>query len=501
MSPPASDLGSLEAKKLKEMREVAWNLESVNQDKMYGAAQTLSMYTVNRTLLPKGMTLLQVEDVFLRKLMVRTVGRNVYGEYIKEFFDSISSLPPAEVAQVLQSIREAFRENGSPVSLGEQKRWIKTLETLGREHQPGVLELMAALGSAGVRWTKKLIRDDIKSLNIGAIASIREFAEKPRKAIAGLLCEEAAEKKRDLLVYIAGVVDRQTIGLLKSFLSGPKWQERKEVASAIGRVGVTSSSGIVRAVLNDPDWRVKQALIESVVIGQSRFNSLQRILEIFVADSHKRVHGSARRLLLRLGNEPCLESALGAQREKLMKRFRDQLLKAASSNKDIDSSWLGVELPDKGVIPIIEAEDTTDVSQPQPVGIQDLEVIAHSDSETPSKPAGINLREALLRKMLESKESTVPPIIIDEPQTAPRPTAAPEEIDLNLSPPARFLALMDKLSANLGKSVPLAIMRVKSIEIEMSTEEFDKILEQLVKEGTVYMVDEETVRRVDVFAE
>jgi hypothetical protein len=35
----------------------------------------------------------------------------------------------------------------------------------------------------------------------------------------------------------------------------------------------------------------------------------------------------------------------------------------------------------------------------------------------------------------------------------------------------------------------------------MSSEEFDEVLGQLVKEGTIYMVDEDTVRRADIMTE
>jgi len=483
-----ASLPDLELRALKEMRRVAWNLESPNQDSMYQAAQSFSIYNVNRTLLPKAMTLLKADDIFLQKLVIRTVGKNVYGGYVKEFFDHLDGISPAEIAQVLMSIREAFKENGPPVSSGEQKQWIQVLEGLGREHQPGILELMATFGTTGVRWTKRLIREDIENLNIGAVASIREFEAKHRNTIVALVCEEAAKRKRDLLPYIAGVVDTKSVRFLRVFLSG-KWQERREVACAIGRVGINTTSGIVREVLNDPDWRVKQALIESIGIGQSCFTSLLRIMEILVADSHKRVHGSARRLLLRLGTEACLNSDIMIQREKLIKRFRGQLLKAAPSNKDIDSSWLGVDMSEDDVIPYFGPEDSSDPSRPEPVGISDF------------APPETDLRQALLKKMLESKESSVPRIGIDDSATVREPSSGPDEVDLRLPPPGRFLALMDRLSANLGKALPLSVMRVKAPEIEMSVKEFDKILDQLVKEGTVYMVDKETIRRADILAE
>jgi len=485
MPPEDLSLAALELKALKDMRRIAWNLESASQESMYQAAQGLSMYDVNRTLLPKAMTLLSAEDMFLQKLVIRTVGRNVYGRYIKDFFDSLSGVSPAETAQVLMSIREAFKENGSPVSTSEQKLWIMALERLGREHQPGIVEIMATLGTTGFRWTKRIIKDDLESFNIGALASIREFQDRHRNALVALVCEEAARRKRDLLPYIAGVVDSKNVRFLSVFLGG-KWKERKEVACGIGRVGIYTTSGIVRQVLNDPDWRVKQALIESIDVSQSSFTRLLRILEILVADSHKRVHGSARRLLLRLGTEICTKSDLMTQREKLMKRFRDQLLKAAPSNKDIDSSWLGVEIAEDGVIPHISPEDSLDSSHPEPVGISDF------------APPETDLRKALLKKMLETKDSSVPPLRIDDSGTVPARSSEPGKVRSKLPAPARFLALMDRLSANLGKELPLAVMRVKAPEIEMSEKEFDKVLDQLVKEGTVYMVDKETVSRVDI---
>ena len=481
-------LADLELKELKEMRRIAWDLESASQELMYQAAQGLSMYDVNRTLLPKAMNLLSAEEIFLQKLVIRTVGRNLFGAYIKEFFDSLVGISPAEVAQVLMGIREAFRENGSPVSASNQRLWIQALEGLGREHQPGIVEIMATLGTAGFGWTKKIIKNDLENLNIGALASIREFRDNHRNALVALICEEAAKSKRELLPYITGVVDRKNVRFLSVFLSG-EWKERKEVACAIGRVGIYTTSGIVRQVLNDPDWRVKQALIESIDVRQSHFNKLLRILEIFVADSHKRVHGSARRLLLRLGTEACANSDVMIQRDKLMKRFRDQLLKAAPSNKDVDSSWLGVEITEDGVIPYISLEDSQDTGDPEPVGISDF------------APPERDLRSALMMKMLETKEYSAPSLEIDDSKAASVRKPKPKRTSSKIPGPARFLALMDRLSAELGKELPLAVVRVKAPEIEMTGKEFDQVLDQLVKEGTVYMVDKETISRVDILAD
>ncbi|MFW9913295.1 MAG: HEAT repeat domain-containing protein [Candidatus Thorarchaeota archaeon] len=497
MSPVSANFLALETKKLEEMRKAAWNLESARPERMYEAAQTLTMYSVNRTLLPSAMHHLLADDIFVRKILFRIAGKNIYGDYIPEFFSQLPNLQPAEVAQVLQSIKEAFRENGPPLEKRELKRWITALEKLGREHQPGMVEIMATFGNYGYRWVTKLIRNNLENLNIGAIAGIREFPEKHRIALVRLLCEEASQRKPELLTYIAGVAGPRSIRFLKSFLSSGTWKDRKEVAEAVGRIGITSTSGLVRDLLNDPDWRVKQALAENIDVPSSKLSSLLRIMEILVADSHTRVKRSAGRTLLRMGLKPCIGSSLDAQRNKLMKRFRGQLLKAAPLNKEIDSTWLGVDLSGESPFPSIAPDDSSDSVKPQPVGLGDLASALSTKKEESTSPEGeVDLRAALLKKMLESKESANDSAVIAEPATSDA-----SKINQGLPPPARFLALMDELSSTLGKSLPVMVMKAKAPEIELSPEEFDEVLGQLVKEGTVYMVDEDTVRRADIMTE
>jgi hypothetical protein len=501
MSAVSTDLLALETKKLEEMRNAAWNLESARPDMMYEAAQTLTTYSVSRTLLPAAMHYLLADDIFVRKILFRTAGKNIYGDYIPEFFSKLPNLPPAEVAQVLQSIKEAFRENGSPKEKKEIRRWITSLEKLGREHQPGVVELMSALGTSGYRWVARLIRNKLEDLNIGAIASIREFPEKQRISLVRLLCEEASQRKKDLLIYIGGVAEPKSVRHLRPFLSSGKWKDRKEVAKVVGNVGITTASGLVRDLLNDPDWRVKQELAENIEVGNSKLSSLLRIMEILVADSHTRVKRSAGRTLLRMGLEPCIGTDITAQRDKVMKRFRPQLLKAAPLNKEIDSSWLGVDFSGESPIPFIAPDDAGESAKPQPVGLGDLASALSTKAETASPGSEVDLRTALLKKMLESKEPTAMPAEVDESAPKDQATSDTSVIDTSIAPPARFLALMDNLSLTLGKALPIMVMKAKAAEIEMSPEEFDEVLGQLVKEGTVYMVDEDTLRRADIMTE
>ncbi|NHJ14675.1 MAG: hypothetical protein EAX95_13430 [Candidatus Thorarchaeota archaeon] len=480
---------------IQELRDVAWNLNSADMQEMYTAAGLLTQFDVNRTILPQVMDLLDADDMFVRKIVFRSAGRNVFGEYIQEFFFALKGLPPAEAMQVLQSIREAFRVHGSPTPTSEQKRWVHALSGLGKEHQPAVFDLMTALGRPGEKWVARFLKENIQSVTIGAIASFAEFPEQSRTRLVRLLIEQASKRKRELLAYVGGIVEAKTVRYLKSFLRSGDWEERKEVATTIGRVGIATASDIVRDVIADPDWRVKQALIESIDVSRSKFAPLRSILEILVTDSHTRVRGSAERLVLRLGAEECSDSKLSTQRERIMKQFRKQLLRAAPANKDVDSTWIGIEVSSAVPIPLISSEEFDgDDSAPQPVGMGDLQAGEEtSGEEVAEEPSTINLREALLKRMKES-------IAEIEPAEDTSFLSELEEIavDKDLPPTAKVLSLMDRLARKVGKAIPISSLREHASDMEMSVEEMDGGIEKLVKEGTIYMVDEETVRRTDI---
>ncbi len=483
---------------MKTLREISWDLNSVDMEAMYTAGGLLTQYDVTRTLLPRVMSLLDADDVFIRKIAYRNAGRNIFEDYIPEFFRELRSLPPAETLQVLQSIRESFRVNGSPHSAGEQKRWMLSLASLGKEHQPAVFDLMTTLGKPGAKWVSRFLKENIQNLTIGSVAIFAEFTEPPRFSLVRTLAEEAARKKRDLLPYICGITEAQTVRHLTPFLRSGNWEERKEVAQAIGRTGIVTPTGIIRDVIADPDWRVKQALIDAVDISKSRFSSLQNILTILVADSHTRIRGSAERLVLRLGSESCSDTNLDTQRERIMKHFRKQLLKAAATNRDLDASWMGVDIPSEEGIPFIDEKEGDDAG-PQPVGIGDLQVIeVAEEKESEASSSVISLREALMRRIQESTEQVKP-----EEDSSLLGELEAIAIDVRQPPQARFLSLLDRLSEKVGKAVKISLLTEHASDIEMSAEEMKDVIDALVKEGTIYMVDEEQdrVRRADIIVE
>jgi hypothetical protein len=165
-------LRKMEMKKIREMRAISLSLDSPDLGTMYNAAGKLMTYPLGRSLLPKTMSLLGKGDATLRRLMYRTAGRNVYGKYVPELFESMSDINPAEREQVLQVIEEIFQTIGSPSSLPEQKRWMEALEEVGHEHQPTVFGIAATLGKTGARWAKSRIRK-IETISIGTIAETR----------------------------------------------------------------------------------------------------------------------------------------------------------------------------------------------------------------------------------------------------------------------------------------------------------------------------------------
>lgn len=480
---------------LDELREVVWNLDSADMEVLYTAAGTLAKYDMSRTLLPHMMDMLDADDMFVRKIIFRSAGRNVFGNYIHEFFFALKTLPPAEITQVLQSIREAFGIYGPPTPSSEQRSWVTALSRLGKEHQPAVFDLMSVLGHSGERWVARFLKENIHSLTFGAIPSITEFPEKPQTRLIRTLAEQASKRKRDLLPYIGGIVTTKTVRFLKVFLRSGNWEERKEVAMAIGKAGIVTATGIVRDAIADPDWRVKQALIESIDISQSKFSPLRSVLAILITDSHTRVRRSAERLVLKLGVESCSDSNTSVQRERIMKQFRKQLLHAAPANKDVDSTWIEIEIPSSVPIPLISPEDLTeDETAPQPVGIKDLQTQEEKKEKEDAGDSSVaNLRAALLKRMKESISQAAPP-----EDTSFLGELESIAVDKSLPATAKILSLIDQLTKKVGKGVPITVLREHASDIEMSVEEMNDGIQKLVKEGTIYMVDEETMRRTEI---
>ncbi|MCK5303579.1 MAG: HEAT repeat domain-containing protein, partial [Candidatus Thorarchaeota archaeon] len=317
---PRLDITKLEMTKLRELKRIAGSLDSFDLGALYGSAGQLVAHPVARSLLPKVMTLLDDDNQILRKLVFRMAMRNAYGIYLPELFRSMKTLNPAEREQVLQGLEEEFIQGGAPISNNARRQWIAALESLGVEHQPTVFGLMASLGPPGARWAMKKIRDNIKVISLGTVPKVLAFPNGTRRKMIQLLCQMSAESKRELLPYIGGIVDHTTSRYLTAFLRTTSWKDRVHVASAVGRLGIVSTRGIVMDLIADPDWRVKQGLLEYLHIASSKFSSLLRILGYLVTDSHKRVRGLAERSLLMLGAKPCSDSDLDSQRTKIMKR-------------------------------------------------------------------------------------------------------------------------------------------------------------------------------------
>jgi hypothetical protein len=483
-SDQLSELSSLEMKKIRELRSISSSLDSPDLGVMYTAAGKLMSYPIARSLLPKTMSLLDTSDATLRRLMYRTAGRNVYGYYIPELFKSMSTINPAEREQVLQGIEELFETSGSPSSSDEQKKWIAALETTGREHQPTVFGIMASLGSAGATWATKRVKNRIETIAYGTVPKLLSFPETKRKKLIQTLCEESARKRPELLPYIGGIMDHSSIKLLAPFLKKGSWQDRVEVAKAVGRIGITSTTGIVMEIVADPEWRVKQALLEAIDISSSKLSSLISILSYLVADSHSRVRGQAERTMLLMGNTPCAGSTLETQRKRVEKQFRQHLLKAAGLNLDVDSKWLGVEIEEDPIPYISETADG-----PEGVSLLDLQ----PETEQAEEPTGkLDLMAALLKA--RSQASAEP-----EPEEEPE-VEFTENIESAKTLPNtdKFLLLLKQTGGHSARGVSLTRLKKEASSLEMSEAELEEALSELEKDGIVYRSSKGTVKRVDI---
>ncbi|MCK4483702.1 MAG: hypothetical protein KAU89_02680 [Candidatus Thorarchaeota archaeon] len=480
------DLRKLEMTKLRELKRIAGSLDSFDLGALYGAAGQLVAHPVARSLLPKVMSLLDDDNQILRKLVFRMAVRNAYGVYLPELFRSMTTLNPAEREQVLQGIEEEFVQDGAPTSNNARRQWIAALESLGVEHQPTVFGLMASLGPPGARWAMKKVRDSIKVISLGTVPKVLAFPDGTRKKMIQLLCQKSAEGKSELLPYICGIVDHTTSKYLTVFLRTTSWKDRVQVASAVGKLGIVSTRGIAMDLVADPDWRVKQGLLENLHIASSKFSSLLRILGYLVTDSHKRVRGLAERSLLMLGEKTCSGSDLDFQRTKIMKRYRTQLLRAAPVNQDIDSQWLGIDYGETQAIPFIG--ETT--GEPEGVSLVD---IAPTEPKQTTAPGKMDLLSALLSAKKAASAVSAPPFSIGL-----KSTSEPTVIDSSLPPMQKFVKILKQIAAEGDKNVPLDVLKKRCSSSGLSDSQFEKALSKLEREGVVYKSKKGTVSYVDM---
>ncbi len=496
-----SNYHTLERKFLKPLQKIAWDIDSPNLGTMYDAVGRLATVTNNRLLLPKAMELLSSNDNNVRQAAFTVAGMNVYGPYISEFTVALKEMNPAEREQILQGIHEMFSQTGGPVSISEQKNWIMNLETLGIEHQPSVFGLMIGLGKPGRNWVTKQIRDNIKGITLGAVPTISMFPENDRKRLTKLLCEGAAKKRRDLLPYICGMVDQQTLKFLAVFLRRSQWQDRVEIAEAVAMNGIRVSSGLVMELVADSKWQVKQALLENLNIESSKIISILTVLSHLMAESHARVRAQAERTLLLLGITACDESTIEDQRKRLEKQFRTQLLKATQDNKDIDVEWLGIERDASD--PMIEImqrvstmEDELDTSKStddDPEGVSLADFTKEEEVEKPDNEEQLKKEDKsiLLAALLGAQKSSKPetPVIIDDTSS--------QKYDPTIPASSRFILVLQKLSDKIGKEVSLEMIQTESEKAGLTEEEFTQSLAELEEQGIIYRSSEGTVSYVD----
>ncbi|MGY5865422.1 MAG: hypothetical protein RTV41_12525 [Candidatus Thorarchaeota archaeon] len=493
-------VSTLEKKALKELARIAYDIDSPDLEQMYSAVGRLATHSNSRSLLPKAMDLLESSDQNVKQSAFTVAGKFSFGKYTPEIFTSLKTMNPAEREQVLQGIQEKFNQSGAPESTSELKRWITALESLGKEHQPAVFGLMRSLGAPGNNWVTKQIRDDVDNISLGAVPALSGFPEKTKKSLIKLLTETASKKRRDMLPYICGIVDKTTYSNLATFLKGSKWQERVEIATAVANSGIMSTTGLVMELVGDSKWQVKQALVDNLNVHDSKFSAVSKILSFLVKESHDRVRARAERTLLILGSEKCKDTSIKEQRKKLEKQYRTQLLRAAEANKDLDAEWLGVDM--KKIDPMHEimkkvTEEKEAVSKKtgheEPVGFSLADISSKkdegADAATPEGEEKSVLMAALLGAQKQSVEEIEEPPISDSDDLSLDPT---------IPPSSKFLLLLQRMSDKVGKEVPLNDLLTKAEESGMTKEEFDAAADELEKQGIIYHSKKGTVSYADL---
>ncbi len=478
-----------ELAEIKKLASIARNLDSPDMQIMYSAGGSLVEQGIARSLLPKAMSLLTAEDPFIRKLVFRLAGQNAFGTYIDALFDELKEINPAEREQVLHAIEERFSIYGAPYSKEEQALWISVLDKLGNEHQPTVVGIMSYFGKHGLNWIRKLIKNRIADIKPGSLPNIKSYPENDQIKIIKLLTVQAAKDRIDLLPFLSEIVDSSTVRLLAPFLSSSDWKNRALVAEAIGRVGITSSSGLVMEIIADTDWQVKRRFLEHLNIKESRFSAVFKILSYILTDSRIAIRNFAERILLTLGAVECDGTHLEDQRKRIEKKYRSHLLRAASKNEDIDSKWLGVSIEKMDPIPVMNEDEDSEF---EGVSLSDIE--STQEKETPSTDAGakLDLMAALLsaKKEVESTDVSVDSVISEITST--------DSYDDSMSIADQLILLLKQVSTESGKDVQLSELKNRALEQGFSESDFKDIITQLEKEGTIYRSSKGTISYVDI---
>ena len=492
------DLAALEKKTLKVLKKITYDIDSPDLGTMYDAVGRLATHQNSRSLLPKAMELLESPDQNIKQASFTVACKFAFGNYTKEIFSSMKALNPVEREQVLQGIQEKFIKTGGPESNAELKLWIQALEGLGKEHQPAVFGLMRSLGEPGKRWVTAQIKDNFENISLGAVPALSGFPKKTKKTLIKHLATTSAKKRRDMLPYICGIVDHSTYSNLSVFLRGSKWQERAEIAKAVARSGIKSTSGFVMELVGDSNWQVKQAMLDSLNVRSSRFSAVFKILSYLVKESHDRVRARAERTLLILGSEKCDDTALNEQREKLEKQYRPQLLRAAEANKDLDAEWLGVDM--KKIDPmheimtkVTEEDDEESVAETDdsPVGFTLADIASKTQDDEGPIVEGEDksiLLSALLGAQKKSQEEHETPEVLDEDLP----------MDPTIPPTSKFLLLLQRMSEKVGKDVPINDLLTRAEESGMDEFEFEYAMNELEKQGIIYRSSKGTVSYVDI---
>ncbi|MFX1579625.1 MAG: hypothetical protein ACFFBJ_08235 [Promethearchaeota archaeon] len=494
----AHDITALEMKALKVLKEIAYDIDSPDLGTMYDAVGRLATQRNSRSLLPKAIELFESQDQNVKQASFTVAAKFAFGEYTQEIFNSLKSLNPVEREQVLQGIQEKFNQTGAPESNGELKRWIESLESLGKEHQPAVFGLMRAMGTLGRRWVTKQIKNNFDNLSLGAVPALSVFPDRTKKKLIKLLATTASKKRRDMLPYICGIVDQTTYSNLSVFLRGSKWQERVEIASAVSRSGIKSTTGFVMELVGDTNWQVKQALLDNLNVRNSKFSTLSKILSYLVKESHDRVRTRAERTLLLLGSEKCEDATLTQQRKKLEKQYRTQLLRAAEANKDLDAKWLGVDIkrtdPMHEIMARVTEEinvDETASTEDAPVGFTLADISSKGQDDEVPVVDGED-KSILLSALLGAQKKSI------EEHEAPNEPETDLPLDPTIPPTSKFLLLLQRMSEKTGRDVPVTDLLIKAEESGMNESQFESAMNELEKQGIIYRSSKGTVSYVDI---
>jgi hypothetical protein len=148
----------------------------------------------------------------------------------------------------------------------------------------------------------------------------------------------------------------------------------------------------------------------------------------------------------------------------------------------------------KKITPIEDQQDSFESQEDGPTGVS-LADFALEEKEAPTETKeqlNEEDKSALLSALLGAQKSSKPepPIVIDE--------SSSPEYDQTIPASSRFILVLQRISKEVGKEVPIAILQTECEKVAITEKEFNKAMAEFEEQGIIYRSSKKTVSYADI---